>query len=249
MYPKRLPELAAAVKSARADWVALIDTYRWKRIFTEKEIGEHFGYQKVFSIDLNDGRMKNFEADSGITVMTNFEQVIFQTVRLDNCQAIKTEIREEEKTWEIFAVYLEVVEEEIRKAQIKALLQLVDPKKATILIGDFNSIDGKDLSWPTKCLLRSGAKVIGDRTFKRAIPEMMRGEGTALIKAQGFQDADPKRRPTIPSKLFVLPIPFPLLRLDYGFYNQRVKPINFEVLRGPLFEKTSDHYPILWEVK
>lgn len=212
-------------------------------------MGELFGYPKVWGVELGDGRIKEKENDSGITMFSNLKGTRFNSIILDDCQAIKASIDSNDFVGDIFAVYLDVFSEDKRKQQVAALLEQVESSRATIIVGDFNSIDRGDLSGISRSIIKTAAKMASDPTFGRAIPQMMRGEITKLLKNKGFIDADSQRKATIPSKLFTLPIPFPLLRLDYAFYNDKVKKVRFEVLKGPLFDKTSDHYPILLEVQ
>jgi endonuclease/exonuclease/phosphatase family metal-dependent hydrolase len=38
------------------------------------------------------------------------------------------------------------------------------------------------------------------------------------------------------------------MRLDYAFHTEDVQISNFNVLKDPIFDKVSDHYPIVFEV-
>lgn len=248
--PQRLDKLVVAVKSANADLVSIIDTYRWNEVFSEERIAKVFEYPNVFSTTLDDIPLEKSGIRNGITVISRHKIRKFEKIWLYNRNAIKVEVEIDGKITDIFCLYLDSSNEDLRLKQVEALFSYVDKNKATILTGDFNSIDKADLSKSQRDILLLLAKFPQVKSMEGSFREMERGEVTRVIKSHDFVDADEyKKRPTIPTKLFQVYLPKPILRLDYAFYNKFARVINFEVLMGRLWEYTSDHYPIMFEVK
>ena len=150
---------------------------------------------------------------------------------------------------DLFSIYLDDHNEDNRLLEVKALEPMIDKQKATVLTGDFNAIDKDDLSVQERELLTLLAKLPKVNYMGPSLEEMKRSEVTQYIKKMGFVDADEyKKRMTIPTKLFPVFIPKPILRLDYCFYNNKARVSDFEVLYGPQWDMTSDHYPITFEI-
>ena len=247
--PQRLDKLRAAVAEINADVVSFIDTYRWDEVMSEDKLKALFDYPHVYSVQLEDGRLALKGHDNGITVMCKNE-VIFEKIRLHNRNAIKSRIKNGDSDIELFSTYLDDESEEVRKKEVGELFKITDINKPTIIMGDLNTIDKGDLSQSTSDLMHLLANFPKLKQMEPALREMEKGEVTALIKSMGLVDADEyNKRRTIPSKLFVVPTFNPILRLDYAFYNKLVHKVNFEVLRGPMFDYLSDHYPILLEIE
>ena len=84
--------------------------------------------------------------------------------------------------------------------------------------------------------------------FIPAVEEMCRGEVIKKIKEHGLLESIYSRgKPTFPTPVF-LNIPKPLARIDHLFYTFDLKISKFEVLTGGVFDKASDHYPIIAEL-
>jgi endonuclease/exonuclease/phosphatase family metal-dependent hydrolase len=127
---------------------------------------------------------------------------------------------------------------------VEALLELVEIQKPTIIAGDLNTFDQGDL-----LRAKAGLRILyalnpNAKSMEPATNEMARAEVTKLIKAKGLVDMGKGQGNTIPSKLFPIKLNGPALRIDYGFCTPDIRVENFEVLRGEIFDKTSDHYPI-----
>lgn len=241
--PERIEQLTRAVREVGADWVGLIDTYRWKEIYNDDDLRRMFGYQKVMTVNIGDRR---FNLPIGITVMTN-QVAKLTVVKMYNRRIIKTEVLGKEKI-DIFAVYLDDQNEGTRLKQIKALIDEVDKKKPTVLIGDFNSMDKNDLDKVKDKAIDWVLKFPQLKKLERVVREMKKGKVVELLKSKGFQDFGTGSGNTIPAKLFPLPVPLPIYRIDMAFGNSLVEAGKFEVLRNQVFEKLSDHYPIAVEI-
>ncbi len=231
--PQRIDLLKEILDRQKADFVSLIDTYRWTDVFTREDLQKMFGYKNVFMVKLNDERLIKKGHDNGITVMTNLEVSSFSEVRLFNRNAIKTELNVDGRKVDIFSIYLDDVSEDTRLEQVRSLFGLMS-SNPTVFMGDLNTMDGDD---KTKLPILGN---ILDVVFR----EMSRGEVIKLIKENGFIDTNLVRMKTVPTKLFPIKTDGPLARLDYIFYRGNIECKNFEVLSREMFEKMSDHFPI-----
>jgi endonuclease/exonuclease/phosphatase family metal-dependent hydrolase len=246
VYPVRMDKIIAAVKNAGTDFVALIDTYRWREKFSKQQLSEWFGYKSVFSAAMDDDSSK---LQLELTIMTNLEIEKVDIIRIYNRNCIKAKVKNGSKECDIFAVHLEWTKEDIRVKQIEALLKQTDPKIPTIIMGDFNTIASRDLTGLRKIILNCFLSLPSLRKTGKVIFDMERGLVTEIIKAKGFVDANSYRLKTAPSKLFPVWVPPALIRLDYAFCSPEIKVKSFDVLKGPIYDYTSDHYPIMIEVE
>ncbi len=248
--PERIGLIKKAVKSLNADFIALIDTFRWDELYTNIEIASLFNYKTAYCINLEDKRLKVKGHNNGITVLTNLPVQKFETVRIETRNAIKTTLAVDGKNVDIFSVYLDDMSEDLRVNQINALVRHVNPKKPTIITGDLNTIDADDLPAVSPLLKRfadenpqiyKGIKII--------IDDMKQGKTINLMQKYGFIDSDENQRPTFPSILFPAKIDKPILRIDYALHTKDILIKNFKVSTGSLFDRSSDHYPISFEAE
>jgi len=232
--PERLEMLKEIIKKEKADFVSLVDTHRWTEVYTPDDLKNIFGYKNAFLVKLDDERLIKKGHDNGITVLTNLEVKSFEKIRLFNRNAIKTEIIFDGREADVFSVYLDDMSEDTRLEQIKSLFSLINKNKATVFMGDLNSLDKSDES------------IIPSINFDldKVLKDMGRGEVIKFIKGNGFIDTNMDKLKTAPTKLFPIKVDKPILRLDYIFHNQFLEAKNFEVLNGEIFNKTSDHFPI-----
>lgn len=228
--PERLDLIKRALKKINADFVSLIDTFRWDKIFTRHDLQKIFNYKNAYCVNLEDERLKKLGHNNGITVLTNLPVKKFQTINLSNRDAIKTEIIFKNQPLDIFSLYLDDLSEETRVKQVRSLFKYFNSDRQTILMGDFNSLSQEDA---TKI------KYIGQ--FFSILEKMKHSQVIPLIRKAGFIDAGEMGGATIPTKMA---IKVPFLRLDYIFYTPKLEMVNFHVFKNPFFDLVSDHYPI-----
>jgi endonuclease/exonuclease/phosphatase family metal-dependent hydrolase len=243
--PERLEMLVKTLKEINADFVSLVDTHRWYEIFTPDDLKKIFEYEFVYSIKLDDQRLIDLGHDNGITVMTRLPVEKFETVRLFTRNVVKTRV----EGIDIFSTYLDDLNEDTRIGQVKALLDLVDKDRKTIITGDLNTFDESDLF-----SAKAGLKILytlnpGAKSMEPVTTGMARAEVTKILKEYGFVDMGKGNGNTIPSKLFPIRVNQPMLRVDYGFCTPDIKVQKFEVLRGEVFDKLSDHFPISMKIE
>lgn len=243
--PGRIDGLARAIKDLRPDVVSLVDTHKWIETFTVEEIKEIFNYAQAQMTNLEDQRLITKGHENGITVLSQVEKTQFQTFRLATRNAIKTRVSD----IDIFCVYLDDEDENTRVQQVKAILELVDTDKPTIIMGDLNTIDNNDLAKAKEDLdVLSQRFPVPMKSKESALNEMKKGEVGRILKENGFTDLGAGGGNTFPTKLFPLAIDRPILRLDYVFANRLIKLEQFMVLTDNKYENLSDHYPLLLRV-
>jgi len=247
--PERLENIKKAVKKINADFIALVDTYKWEKIYTKKELQKMFDYKKGYSINLNDSRLKKLGHNNGITVLTNFENVKFEIARLFDRNSIKSCISIKGKRLVIYSVYLDDVSERTRMKQIEALMKNSGKEKDVVVMGDFNAIDQRDLSVVSLSLKKfiEGNKNLSKK-FISVLDEMKKTEVMNYLKKNNFSNASSKFMPTVMTKLFPAKVNKPFMQLDYVFYNSGIKVKRTKVLYDKVFDEASDHYPIVVEI-
>lgn len=247
--PERLELLKKAINVINADFIGLIDTFRWDSLYSNNELTRIFGYKKAYCINLNDERLKKKGHNNGITVLTNLAVENFETISLETRDAIKTSIQINNNRVDIFTVYLDDLNEDTRIAQIKALLQQVKQDNPTIVMGDLNILNHNEAIRITPLINKFFAKQpLLSESLKPALEELKRAEVTKILEKSRFQDADKTGFPTWPSKLFPIKIESAFLRLDYAFHTKGIQISNFNILKDSVFDQSSDHYPIVFEI-
>jgi len=243
--PDRLDLLVSTIKSIDADFVSLVDTHRWTEVFTKEDLIRLFGYENVYSVKLEDERLKVKGHDNGVTVLTRLPVNKFETIRIFSRNAIKTSI----EGIDIFTTYLDDMSEDTRLQQCDSLLSQITGQTPTIITGDLNTIDEFDLVEAKNQIEKMFIQHPEARAMEPVLKEMMRGEVTKRIKEKGFIDMGKDGGNTVPSKLFPVKIDRPITRFDYGFCTPDITIDNFEVLRGVEFDQLSDHFPIEMSVR
>jgi len=237
---ERFENLKKSIKMIDADFVGLVDTFRWTDTFTKDSLEEHFGYKNNYIIDMNDERVGK---KVGVTVMTNLDIVAFDTVTAFNRDYIRTTINLNSEKLSIYTTYLDDLSEDTRLEQISSLLEQVT--HPTIIHGDLNTFVKSDVP-----KMLSSEKVFIEKNkevAQKIIPivnDMKRGEVIGKIEDAGLIDAFGVYDPTMPSHLFPADIEKPFIRVDYFFHSKKLKMESPKVHKEGIFDKTSDHYPI-----
>ena|SRR3989304_6290594 len=252
--PQRLQILQAGIKQIKADFIGLVDTFRWKELYSEKELQTLFGFKYAFHIDMDDIRVHK---QIGIAVLTNIEGVRFHKIRLKTRNCIKAEVSLNNKVIDIFTAYLDDISEDAREIQMHALLD-IRVTHPTIIMGDLNSISKEDveelkLDW--KRYLQNHPEFLKTKTYRSycvpAFKEICKARVLEQIKSQGFIEVlDSKnKKPTALTKLHPWNMSEPILRVDHIFHTKGIKASSFEVLNSPVFEYASDHYPVVCNIE
>jgi len=247
--PQRLPLLQEAIKKLDADIVGLVDTFRWDEIYTEANLKELFGYKYAHCINLNDERLKQLGHDNGLTILSNVE-IKAHTVRLHSRDAIIARVQGPDLLFKLAIVYLDDISEDTRLKQIQALHSLIDSEEPLVLMGDLNSISDTERTHAetafgefVKQNSEIGAKI------QPVVDDMLRAETTKQLEVWGLQDAGEKQQlATMPTALFPAKVDKPFLRVDYCFYSPSLSVSGFNVPYDEIFQKASDHFPIVFDI-
>lgn len=246
--PTRFNLLKQAIKTIKADFIGLIDTAKWDSLYTNSELAELFGYKSAYCINLEDERLKKIHHNNGITVLTNLEVKKYETINLETRDAIKTSVLIDDVLVDIYSVYLDDLSEDTRVIQVQNLMEYIDLTTPSIVMGDLNTLKKTDLVMLNplidKFFENNPELLVG---YGGVMNDMKRGEVIEMLEKHGLRDTAKNSDATAPSKLFPAVVEEPVLRLDYAFVTPKLKTSDFRVLRDPLFDQTSDHYPIVFE--
>lgn len=243
--PSRLGQLQKAISTLDADVLGLTDTFRWQEHFSSDQLQQLFDYPYSYHINMNDTRV---DKRIGVALLSRFPITAARAVRLNNRDAIQATL---DTTWGnlvVFVLYLDDREEAVRYKQAQALIALLsdDP---TIVMGDFNAI------WPEQAVgVDQAFKAFTDTQASfRARPdfadlvhvvgESCKAQVLPLLKAAGLQEWPKGALKTAFSPLHPtgLPTIFPVDHILAKNYTL----VNYSVARGPLYDKASDHYPLV----
>jgi endonuclease/exonuclease/phosphatase family metal-dependent hydrolase len=248
--PVRFAKIQEAVSMFHADFVGLIDTFRWERDFTPQLLTDSFGFPFIKSISIDDANREPGNNDTGLTVMTKLPVLDCKIVRLESRNAILTTVEIDQQRLDVFTVYLEYTSEDRRITEIKKLLTLVNPDMSTIIMGDLNTLDPHEQLRIDR-LIAGFSKKYPEIIFEifPKILDMMHGNVIRLLTENGFQDGALIKKATVPTKLMKYPVKQAVVRLDYAFHSKGVEISGLTVPQDPIFDQASDHYPIVFDVE
>ena len=248
-YPKKMNKIVEAIGAIGADFVSLVDVYRWGNVYTVEELKKMFGYSQVFLTELEDKNLPFCRNKLGVLTMTNDHEVKFEKIRAYDRNFIKTTLTTKNIELDIFSIHLNHLGEEIRKKEASALLKY-NRSRPTIIVGDFNTIDEADLETTKRItdnpIIKLGTMIKKSRPI---IKGMYPATVTKIFKQAGLTDWGEGKGNTYPSFKVPLILNGPAARLDYAFGSKDIKLIKFEVLKHKKYDQLSDHYPILVEIE
>jgi endonuclease/exonuclease/phosphatase family metal-dependent hydrolase len=270
---ERLPEREASIKAMLdeqrgdgVDTISLIDTYGWRQRYGDDEaIARHIGCRAATFVDLAETRVDRiYGPGAGSTFATDHPVDEISPLDLHDRQGIRAIIapdgKDEEARIQAAVLYLNDVDEEIRRTQLRAALHGLEKGMPAIITGDLNalrpSLEGAspmtrihDLGFRavvfslkilpkqetvdtimTKINQQQLAAKVG--YYRQALTELNKRELVPEIEGRGYSDADPLKEPTF-RKLGGLG-----LSVDYIFHNSGVRMDNFQVVAA---NGASDH--------
>jgi hypothetical protein len=253
-YPKRLNLIKETISDLHADFVGIVDAYRWNEssLFPDvSSIATYFEYKNASLVPLEDIGLAENENSICVSLLSNFpcESV---PIRLYNRNALKSTLHTLKGDIDVFVVYLDYNSEEIRLKEMNVLLEkYVEKNKKTIIMGDFNTLSPHD---------RKGVAIRFGKLFKKlplqkygllySIGEKLADQKVIpLLENEGFVDVARyvhKNKPTLPTKKVHKGI-FPILRLDYCFVKEMI-PEDAEVVHTKNTDIASDHYPLVFSL-
>ena len=123
-------------------------------------------------------------------------------------------------------------------------------------MGDFNSLrpeDFKQTKEKSDLFLRYNQNFKERKDYETyfipVFKELCLAEVIPLIRSKGLIEASIKEKneSTFPTPLF-LNMKTPIAKIDYIFHTPDIFVNDYQVLTGEVFDKTSDHYPIVGEL-
>jgi endonuclease/exonuclease/phosphatase family metal-dependent hydrolase len=245
-HPEGLPLLQEVIGSIDADVVGFVDTFRWDELYSPQDLQELFGYPYAHVINLKDERLKTLEHNNGVGILSRLPVVDSHVIWMESRNALLTTLRVGTRDVDVGVVYLDDKEESVRLDQVRSLIGQLDPRRATILMGDFNTIGGDELLHAKR-----EVKQLPDSTsglFWPKLARMNEGQVLAYLTAQGFADGATKKEATAPTLLIRPRAVAALFRIDYAFARGRIRVANLHVVKSAAIEKASDHYPLVFDV-
>ena len=241
--PERLPQIQKVLVEIAADVVGLIDTFRWDRLYSSAQLQDMFGYEYVTCINLNDTRMS--DTSNGLTLLSKQAWTDCKVARIATRDALVASFEINRRTVTLALAYLDDLSEDVRLAQIQALLGV----QPDILMGDLNTIAPSDTSLLTRGLQDFySANPSLQEELGPIIQDMQRGDVIELLEARGFVDAGANGKPTLPTQLFPAATTKPFLRLDYCLHKPAIAVSDFTVHDTPAAHRASDHLPIYFTI-
>ena len=245
--PQRLSGLQTAIRELDADAIGLVDTFRWDSLFSTEDLRRLFGYAYAFCVNLNDDRLREKGHNNGLTLLSNIPPTDVHTIRIATRDALVAHLP---SGLTLVLAYLDDLSEDTRLAQVTALSPFLDTEEPTIVMGDLNTIKRRDVP-DVRVALEGFYAANPDIEDKLGptIQDMQRGEVIGLLESLGLQDADTTNAATVPTKLFPAKSDRPFLRLDYCLHSPSVAVSNLSVRTEEIFQKTSDHFPIVFDAE
>jgi endonuclease/exonuclease/phosphatase family metal-dependent hydrolase len=245
--PERLKDIQGAVKEINADVVGLVDTFRWKDVFTDQDIMSLFGYPYVFHIDMDDTRV---DKRIGLACLSRLPVREFKVVRLYNRNAIRVGMSESGRLIDIFVVYFDDISEETRLKEAMALTTTVSDNVSTLVIGDLNAIAPCD-----RALVKEGAAEFLaaeehknlSATIQPYIEQMLRAEVLPAFERAGFQIPVEPTSPTAFTRIHSFNMPKAVFPVDHILAKGEMVHGKRPLTSG-IFKYASDHYPVIADI-
>jgi endonuclease/exonuclease/phosphatase family metal-dependent hydrolase len=247
--PTHLSLIQQAIGLLDADFISFIDTFRWDELYSSDDLRRLFGYTYVENVSLGDERLQKLGHDNGVAVLTRLPVADSEVIRMHNRNALLTTICLNDQPVDVVTLYLDDVNEETRMFQIRALLSHLRVSRPTILMGDLNTMDTKELQ-KSRSLIKAISTKHKEvtRLLWPKLLSLQEGTVIPLLRAHGFTDAATEHVPNVPTTLLGKEIKHPVFRLDYIFCTDSINCSPTEVVFGDIFQKSSDHYPIMCAV-
>jgi endonuclease/exonuclease/phosphatase family metal-dependent hydrolase len=245
--PERLELLQKAIRTIDADILGLTDTFRWKDIFTSRQIEQLFDYPYSYHINMNDTRV---DKRIGVAILSRSPIITHEAIRLHNRDAIKVTVRlaNTDRLLKVFVVYLDDLSELTRQKQVQDAVTYLSGAEPTIIMGDFNAV------WPQH--VPQVKRQVDD--FLVSHPEFMQRDDYEAVKftfdnfyaatilpnlaEHGLIEAL-ELRPTAITPLHPLAMPT-IFPVDH-ILGKNCTVSDYSVCKDALFDIASDHYPLM----
>lgn len=239
---KRLPLIAEIIAKESPDFISINEA----NLFSDQKLLEQFAqdiHMPYFDMSLSG------KEDYHVAVFSKypFQQVLKLKKLMRAC--LISVIASPFGKLAIAGLHLAPYEEDIRLEELDIILDALHNYKNTILMGDFNSLSGRD------GYSQNIIKLFNDKQKRKfADKGSLRFDAMDMVYSGGFVDTayecNKNKENTVPTESSIDDA-HAVLRLDYIFVSKslRVHIEQYQVIKNSLTEKASDHYPILLELQ
>lgn len=241
--PARISLLQKAVKEIDADLIGLIDTYRWPEIFTKKDIQQLFGYEHIAHVPLDSAN----KGPCSQTTLTTLSRIPFTHTqkRIYNRNVMKVTVAIEKQLMDIFVTYFDYSKESNRRKEAHSLLKLVTTDLPTIVMGDMNTFGRFDIPKELSAGLHLISHILHlDTILPPSWLTIINSRVPEYFREAGFTSVNAGHTPTGPTPLFMGRLAPACLELDY-IWSRGIGVTHGRILREGIFDKASDHFPIV----
>lgn len=242
--PPRISAIQKAVTLTGASVVGLIDTFRWRELYTTDELCALFGYPQAFHIDMD---CEVVDSRVGLTVLGGKNLIGCEAVRIHDRNCLRVDLKVDGRPVCLYVIYLTSLSGARRRRQTEALLEYIDarPQVPTLIMGDLNTLRPESFIGPAR-LLNSVLRLLPSvpaplGRFAEAF-ELTHTEALSLLREAGFSD-EMRGMPAATFQQRVLGLDIKLA-LDYCL-SRHIEVKDCTVLRGKPYEAASDHFPVM----
>lgn len=203
-FPPREENIRKVITEANADMLGLVDLFRWNDYYGgDQGIARFLGMRAAFYTALDDERLTRQHpsgADLGVVFATNERVALSEPLDLETRQGNRTVLDVGEDGLQVVTLYLDEKYEDIRMRQMLAAEAQLQ-NMPTIIWSDLNALRPLDTSRLSEkarsAMLRFATYILPSSVPSvAAIKEMERREALKVLIDRGFNDGDPKQRPT-----------------------------------------------------
>jgi hypothetical protein len=243
--PPGLGAIQAAVAETGASVMGLIDTFRWREVYSVEDLRTLFGYPYVVRIDMNCARVN---PKVGLTLLGGDCLVDYEPVRIYDRDCLRALLQVGGKTAQLYLTYLTSFSGARRSRQVAALLEHANAYSdiPTLIMGDLNSVRPERLAPPARWVANARQQWPWlDRRTLGPLTELYELVDTAAIsalRAGGFKDElAGQRMETFHQRMFGLEL---RVAVDHCF-SRGIPVKSCQILRGKTYQAATDHYPVM----
>jgi len=240
----RWPALIKTIKSINPDIAVLLECWDWEEKKQFKKFAEKLGYPYYYFSSSN--------TKHHIGLVAKIKPAKIKKYRKNFHHSVLQAHFDQPLDFNIFGVHLSPKTEAARLEEAKRIIKLAESNQPAIVIGDFNSLSPLD-GYNEKKLIgqfqkNNISKFGKNKLEKRAIAKILKA---GLIDIYKIQHQDKKLHYSVPSQYCQDCDHAAKMRLDYAFIDKSLIKIvtASKIIKNRLTDKSSDHYPLVLELK
>lgn len=242
-YPERLDLIQATVAAMKAEVVCLVDTFRWREIFSAGALGELFDYPFVHQMSLN---CEVVDPRIGMTVFATEAVESCESVRIFDRDCLRLRLNVGGRQVVVYFAYLTNLSGVRREMQAVALLERVEaePEGPVLVMGDLNTLRPADVPQVLGSAARILAKLPGIQRLGTVSQGLQLGYTgiIPLFERAGFRDQFAgNKSPTFRTMILGCEL---RLRIDYCL-SRGLDLADCEIMIDKMTAQASDHHPLV----